>query len=572
MIKHISVRRIFTDDKLKREIWVLIITLFVVCLPLFCNQLPYGHDYSYHLLRIEGIKEGLLSGKFPVRVSPVFFNNYGYSTSLSYPDLFLYIPALFRIIGFGIEVSYKLFIVLISITTFISTYYCGREISKSNYAGLIIAIVFNLSQYHLQDIYTRFALGEVQAFMFLPLIVYGLYNLFFEDFNKNWLLIVGFSGLLYCHVITALTTLIITAILSLFFLNRIIRDKKKIIKLFFSGFLTLTITCAFWIPFIEQYIQINTSSFVAYTSEWTDALAVSFPIIFFNNYSLSADVCSLGIIPILCVFRLFIPNKPNIQSERKKIDFFLAMSFILLLMTSKFFPWNKLPDIFNIIQFPWRLFSLASLFIAISIGLICNLSFQEQVRPFGFAFVLMVMCYSGIAVITNSVNYMDIPANYFKQVGGTFPLIGYEYLPPELNQQFMRENFWSTPKVIDNNGKTLQFDKNGIKTVVDFEGRHEYIDVPLIYVKGYSAVFRTFDGEEKNLLINCEETKHLIRVDCSDISGKGKIIVDYSGTFAQKISFGISVSSILAILLYLSFTKWKFLRKVCHCFNNLHQK
>ena len=41
-----------------------------VSLPLFSGFLFYGHDLTFHLLRIEGIKDGLLSRQFPVRMQP----------------------------------------------------------------------------------------------------------------------------------------------------------------------------------------------------------------------------------------------------------------------------------------------------------------------------------------------------------------------------------------------------------------------------------------------------------------------------------------------------------------------
>ena len=41
-----------------------------VSLPLFSGFLFYGHDLTFHLLRIEGIKDCLLSRQFPVRMQP----------------------------------------------------------------------------------------------------------------------------------------------------------------------------------------------------------------------------------------------------------------------------------------------------------------------------------------------------------------------------------------------------------------------------------------------------------------------------------------------------------------------
>ena len=134
--------------------------------PLFTGSLYTGHDWTYHMLRIQSLYEGVLTGQFPVRVNPLFLNGYGYASSLFYPDLFLYFPVLFQLIGIGIEASYKLYLIIILAAGFLTAYYCGKGITKSSYAGIVFAVVFSLSQYHLQNVYTRFAVGEVQAFVF----------------------------------------------------------------------------------------------------------------------------------------------------------------------------------------------------------------------------------------------------------------------------------------------------------------------------------------------------------------------------------------------------------------------
>lgn len=50
------------------------LTVLYMASPLGNTRLHNGHDFSYHLLRIENIKEGLLNGQFPVRIGPLFLN------------------------------------------------------------------------------------------------------------------------------------------------------------------------------------------------------------------------------------------------------------------------------------------------------------------------------------------------------------------------------------------------------------------------------------------------------------------------------------------------------------------
>ena len=100
-----------------------------VCLPLATHMMHSGEDLGYHLLRIENISEGLKDGQFPVKIGPIFLNGYGYASSLCYPELFLYIPAVLRILGVGIEPSYKVFAFLCIAGSYLTMLYAAYRIS-----------------------------------------------------------------------------------------------------------------------------------------------------------------------------------------------------------------------------------------------------------------------------------------------------------------------------------------------------------------------------------------------------------------------------------------------------------
>ena len=74
-------------------------------------------DAEFHLTRIESIKDGLLQGQFPVRISPDFYDGYGYANSIMYGELFLYIPAFLRILGFTLTEAANSFILLVNFAT-----------------------------------------------------------------------------------------------------------------------------------------------------------------------------------------------------------------------------------------------------------------------------------------------------------------------------------------------------------------------------------------------------------------------------------------------------------------------
>ena len=108
-----------------------------------------GHDLNFHLMRIEGLKDGLLSGAFPVKIQPTWCNNNGYAVGIFYGDLFLYIPAMFRILGVPSNTAYKLYLFLINILTVIISYISFKKLSKDKLIGVLGCALYTLSLIHI---------------------------------------------------------------------------------------------------------------------------------------------------------------------------------------------------------------------------------------------------------------------------------------------------------------------------------------------------------------------------------------------------------------------------------------
>ena len=101
-----------------------------------------------------------------------------------YPELFLYPAIILFKLGFGILFSYKMLIVFATIFTFLTSFYAAKFISKDKKIAWITSMLYSMSLYRLVDIYVRGALGEVLAFIFLPLILVGLYDVLYGDNKK----------------------------------------------------------------------------------------------------------------------------------------------------------------------------------------------------------------------------------------------------------------------------------------------------------------------------------------------------------------------------------------------------
>lgn len=222
--------------------------------PLFIDVIYYGQDIYCHIARIEGIKEGLLSGQFPVRIHPQAIFNAGYPSSCFYPELFLYIPAILRLLGVSMPLSYNLFLVMINGATIAVSYFSFKHLFKDQYIGLFGSILYSSSIYRLMHLYTRAALGDSLVFIFLPLLIYGLYEIFFND-SKKWIyFVLACTGVLQSHILNTIIIAVFIVIFCTLSVKRLFVKERLFAFLKACGLLVL-LNLWFLVPFIQVNLQ-----------------------------------------------------------------------------------------------------------------------------------------------------------------------------------------------------------------------------------------------------------------------------------------------------------------------------
>ena len=87
----------------------------VACLPLFSDQLYFGHDLRYHLQRITAMAKELSYGQFPVRIATTSLNGYGYINPLCYCELFLTLPALLYNAWLPLRTCYQIYVFAVTL-------------------------------------------------------------------------------------------------------------------------------------------------------------------------------------------------------------------------------------------------------------------------------------------------------------------------------------------------------------------------------------------------------------------------------------------------------------------------
>ena len=181
---------------------LLLAAVLLASLPLGFDTVLDGNDLYYQFNRITGIQEALKSGQLPVKIHSTLLHGYGYGSPIFYPEYFLYIPALLGCAGVSLVNCYKVLVLMINAGTAAVAYVSFSGVLRSKRTGLAASLLYTLSVYRLIDIYTRSAIGEALAMVFLPLVIWGMYELFLGDRRKWYLSALGLTGIMQSHVLT----------------------------------------------------------------------------------------------------------------------------------------------------------------------------------------------------------------------------------------------------------------------------------------------------------------------------------------------------------------------------------
>lgn len=415
-----------TPLECKREVRLFVAATagLVICAstPLLGYFMMDGDDLIVHLNRIEAIKDSLLAGQFPNRVSPYWNNGYGYASAVFYGETLLYVPALLRLVGFTVQDAYKIYVVLINLATALVAYGCFAGILKNKKAAFLGSIAYVLAPYRLVCIYMRGAVGEYTAMLFLPLVFYGLYRICKsaedEDGRQGWLpLLIGCSGILQCHVISVVIVSLFAGIFCLVFWKRMLRP-RGLLQLVKAAAGTVLVSLWFLVPFADYYVHGYAASpwnplrggrmgaQGAFLSQmltlFQDGYGQAYTVMDGSrvagerNYALG---CFVAVIFFYICLRLYRGRE---RTELTRIgDCCLGFGLLAAFMSTLWFPWDAIQQmngIFRMItrnlQFPWRFLGISCLFFALLTGCFALLIDRAAGRQASYAVMLLL----GLAV------------------------------------------------------------------------------------------------------------------------------------------------------------------------------
>ena len=522
-------------NKLKKNktVLILIAIMIVSSLWLLTSGMPYAHDIEFHYDRLKGLTNTLRTGDLLALIHNTFYG-YGYATGLFYSNFYLYVPAFLCLLGVSYMASFKILYVLINILTTLSIFWCLKKITKDNKVSIIGTILYMFSNYRIVDIYPRGAMGEILAFMVIPIVILGLYELVYGDYKKWYLFTIGFVLLLLCHLITTFLLAIFVFIFLVCNYKRLFKDKNRIKYIFISGIVGLLLGLFFLAPIIEQklYGNINIFEGESFFLPQDNIVSIKEFLImtdFFNKY--------LGFsLVLLLPIRYFIKKKEvNDKGLLTCADYLFVLGIIAWLSTTYIFPWNIFGKHLGFIQFPWRLLIVATSFLSVAYTIYFTFITKEKVKKYAYS---VVVIFSLLEVALYSVQYgiRKIQYNQFPDyVIGTG-----EYLIYKTDIEDFSDK--AHPVVTNNHDLIIDYDKNGTKVNIEYKNnkkKNTYIEIPVFNYLGYSVKGAKLENGNNNV----------IRLLLS--KENGKISVRYSGTKVQKISYLISSITLLGLIIYI---------------------
>lgn len=589
----LSVKGRINKEKINEFLVIAGIIVFA-SVPLFATFLTEGDDLYFHLLRIEGIKDGLLAGQFPVRIHPTQFNGYGYANSIFYGEILLYIPAVLRLIGFPLQTSYKIFLFLINVATALIAYKSFKEIFRDKKTAFICCAVFVLAPYRLTNIYVRSAVGEYCAMMFWPLIACGLFKLFTVDvehkeYKNIWLwLVAGYTGLIGTHMLSCAMGAVASIVVCLIFFKRLFR-KNTILELVKFFVTTVIINAFFLVPMLDFMMRGGTM-ITDLGSMQTNTLITTgiqgngiYPAQLFNlfvngsgmAYGHGVDAYKvLGMynemgttvgLPLIAAIIVFVYMCIVSYNEVKKEKYFVP-AFIMsvagimaLYMSTVYFPWDVLcrnlgSIIFNL-QFPWRLLSVSTIFLTIVLG--CVLLMARDMWGARYWQIIVVVVIS-LNVITSGYMIYD-RLNTSKGIycydATSIADRGSGSLEEYMLSGTKTEYLNSYEPLVSKNVSYSNYEKKYTNISLyakENKGKSGEIVVPLLAYTGYVA-----RDEAGNDLKLGKDSNNVLTV-ILPANFDGKIFIEYLGLWYWRFADIISVLGVFILIL----TRVKILKKM----------
>ena len=497
-------------------------------------------DNRFHMMRIEGLYQSILRHDYFPVINMSFMDGFGYISNIFYSDFLLYPVALMKLLGYSTAQAIACYYVILNFLTFVVAFLCFYKVQRKYWNSLVFSFVYTLSSYRLHDLLFRHDLGEVGAFLFLPIAMLGIYEIFYSERKRNWLFLTfGMTGIIYSHALSPVLVAILIVIVALCQIPELKLHPKRLLSLLWATICSGLLSIGYFLPMLEQltHTTFQLTKTKSILVKGSDSLQDSF------NWSLSniIDKPNIGLI-LLIASVIIIVSAHKIQN--KAVRHFSIIGVATFVCSTSVFPWillNKTP--FKMIQYTWRFDMITTLLLAIFVASDpLNIFKVNTIKGLLIAFVLLLSISAGYRLIQSYSAALIPYSEYDKMppysIGG-----GQEYLPVGTNTDTLKITKHQ-PKVTSGKAKITDFKQAGTKLTFNFKNaKNAEVNLPIIGYYGFQSKDST--GQVSKLTMD-KQHNNLAKIT---INGKGKVVVNYYETKIQKSARHFSVISLIIMIL-----------------------
>ena len=496
-------------------------------------------------------------------IYPYENGGFGYGSPLFYSDIFLLIPAILHNLGLVLVDSYKFTVFLASFFSGITMYMLASKFTKKSSLRLLAVAAYLFSNYHITDIYVRGALGEVFAFVGIPLILSGLYEIFESNQKYSSSYLIGLVITVLSHNLSFLLCFILIIIVCIIYLPKCSFDRYKL--LVSESMLACLFTAFYTFPMIEQlksqqfYLNYYASSSTLENHAMAFWQFLANQTVFGlsgNQYDASnAMLVNIGLfLSIAPISYLFL----NQKEKHTFLTIMLVSGWICMFLPAQIFPW-KYMSFARVLQFPWRLNMLALPLLCIpSVIGIEKLTHKLKYLPICLVLLLSLEGIFHLYPATKRTFIMPHNTTWQEVIDGKLidpyysaqymriELAGGDYLP------YNSPDFRSYTKTIQTtSGETITtgewIDYGSYRFTIT---NPQTVVLPITYYKGY--IVRNIDSTE--ILESSLSHNGLVSVS---IPSAGTYVCLYQNTLIRMVSIWISVLTCMISIGYIIYRKRK---------------
>ena len=515
-----------------------------------------GDDIYYQFQRIMGLSTNFTDGLLASNLSVMNFGKIGYGVNIFYPWLTLIPFKLFFQFTNNWISAYYLGLLFYFFVSFLISHYSMKKFSGSTKVAMIFSIIYNLSIYRLIDLFTRGAVAEYLATIFLPLCFLGFYEIFFGD-GKQWKpLAIGMSLVIFSHVLSTFMCVIIFTLLLIFFSPKLKLTKDRLLNFVKAVITTVGATLIFTVPFLmEELFQKYGVPDKQILKGQDLGKLLSESLINNSRKVVENNLYNVGLTMLIAiVLGLIIFRKFDFKYKTIYVTFIAS-----LLLTTELVPWHIFQNTpIEVIQFPYRFLMFTTLFGSIVLAQALNIIFSNQMtKQFPIVLGLLTIINGGLWM--QSVNYgasgevLASPKSYISQkmindnaipdsyLTQYIPVTGLAKADTVIQHQLF-VNDQQSIQIPAVNGHTNEFYLDNIE-------KGDKIDLPYVRYKYTKA---TFNGQKVPISLSKRGSVQVIAPK------KAKRVVIQLSYGNRKLFAGAAILSALTWI-YLLFSKYLFL-------------